>query len=266
MKKDEIEKSNTKLVLVLKLLVELSAIVAIFGFSASALLNDLVFKKWGLSFVQVASLSDVVMSGSSFAFSTLPTLLTSIFISVLMYFSVGKLLPKLEHFEKSKPYLDALFGFLIALFLLSMLSIPIIDYLFDRKINNLSLIFAISSFLFGCRIIYVEIYFEKKEKEKPLSIILSWFFMITTLSVGAFSIYHWFDGKISRYSMGGYNHSKILVLSKGEPFCGAESTLMWIGSQSAVIKCEIKRTPNKKIYTTTRNLETIELVSNLKVK
>lgn len=263
----EVNKSSKKLIPTLKLFVELSAVIAIFGFSASAILNDFVFKKWGLSFVQAASISDIIMSGSNFAFSVLPTLLISIAISFITYFGAGKLTSiEFSEHEKTKSKIENAFGFIIALFIIAMLGIPVYEIFVYKSIGIVALIFGVSAFLFSLRIFYIEVFSNPTPLSNLSDFILSWIIFFASFFIGFLTIYVWFNGKIETYSSYGYNYNKVYAVINGKYVCGDQSLLMWSGSQSVVIRCALKGKPRKFTYLMMRDVNGVRFTSTLKEK
>ena len=70
----------------LTLLAEMITVVGFLGFLGSILLNSYVFQKWNLNFLQVASLSDVVMSGLQLSID-----IASLSVMVVAGYAIGRL-------------------------------------------------------------------------------------------------------------------------------------------------------------------------------
>lgn len=63
---------------------EVTSIVLIIGFVVSAAINQLVFARWGLSFLMIADPSDVLMSGLGFLFDTFQALFVALLLALMV--------------------------------------------------------------------------------------------------------------------------------------------------------------------------------------
>jgi len=125
-------------------IVELLTVFGLLGFLGSTLLNGYVFAQWGLSFLQVASLSDVIMSGIQLSID-----LASISIIAVAGYVAGKVLYRFcpRRIESEKRAKTANFAYYLrvnCVALMTLGSVPLIIYVLSTGIGSIYVLNAIA--------------------------------------------------------------------------------------------------------------------------
>jgi hypothetical protein len=214
----------------IRLFVELISIFAIFSFIASTIINETIFTRWHLSFFQLATPEDVILSGLQFAFQSLPLVIAFSLVCYIYYLGLfnswlwsslgagGSIIgiSFLEIYFRKTPsvecgLLDSLFDALNAVFILFLLFsvLPVQRMIFSRKfvtsqISNRKLILT-----------------------RRVTIV---FLLLVALSYEI----HRQTSVIQEY---GYAGSHLEALSTKISGQQCKARVMWVGSKATILKC-----------------------------
>lgn len=221
-------------------IVELLTIFGLIGFLGSIMLNSYVFSFWNLSFLQVASLSDVIMSGLQLSID-----IATLSAAGLAGFGLGRLLfvivpdPEPGARSPSNVMLHGVEFVRAGILVILIFGSPVLMiYAVIVGLENLLLLHSLAAalgFLIG------NIKFERFGKgdafDKTMSAILS----VTLVGLFGYSYFQVFLSKDSVIGGGVANG----FLSKRHPFtliseapnC-PRARVLWIGERSIVARCE----------------------------
>lgn len=221
-------------------IVELLTIFGLMGFLGSILLNGYVFSRWGLSFLQVASLPDVIMSGLQLSID-----LASISVMALLGYLAGKVLYRLspDHPDEGTPkWVRFLFHVRtngVTIFTIG--SVPLIGYLIWKGISSIYLLYAIS-FAVGLVVgnLNTAKYWVGTVAEKCLVVVL-------TGSMLGLLLYGYVEAFLSNESVIGGGVERGFLSSRysfhiSPPHHDCpNAAVLWIGERSLVARCDTSR-------------------------
>ena len=216
-------------------IVELSTIFGVAGFLGSILLNGYVFTHWGLSFLQVATLSDVVMSGLQLSLDIASLSLFALVGYVAgrrLFLACGRSGPIWERVEKVRT------NFVTALV---VGSIPLTGYVLWRGVGgtgNLPVLYGIAAGVgFAAGNVNTSRYWGKDMADNAAAVV------VTTSVLGLFA-YAYVQAFLSKESVigggleGGFvsTRRQEFTLAGPQPAC-PRARVLWIGERSIVARC-----------------------------
>lgn len=229
----------------LRLTAEVSAVASVVAFVLSCVINGIVFAKWGHDFLQLASPSDVVMSGlrilSAIAIP-IGVAVTLAWIGVMgLQRATGltalaeKVPPK---YAKLREFLGALAGGFIGMvgvaWMILIVLLAFRDVYFSSDVKLGAGLFLILAGMAGA----TERFAENRTKETITFLIFFWLFLFASVASGTLATGRWLGARIDAQAAKGFHPQYIGVALNGQDVCLGRSRLLWSGSQSDLIECE----------------------------
>lgn len=231
----------------LKFIAEFSAACAFLGFFLSILLHALVFSKWKIDFVQIASPSDVLMSGMGFFVGLGLPLIAALFVgamvsTVVHHINLERVSPKLQKIHyvfrfARYPYIILCWILIIGTtVLLSRGSLPYFWMPMEDEpdrgfINWLAIVGGLLVVLGG----YFAVKNERAEKLDAVPV-------LTAVS-GVCALLLFGFAFINYQAAQGFQQSRTIISAPAG--CVGAGRVLWLGSQSTVVRCEAGQDPPK---------------------
>lgn len=265
-----------------KFLTETSIIITIMLFAASSVVHEVIFRSWNLSFLQISSPTDVIMSGISLIFPSLVSILAaSLFFVANIFYLYALDRDENDLSSKQKFTKGDIWHLLTVLFYTIFMAMAIFLGIFDiGELDKLpflewKLIFCAILISFALYGVWFSSYFDKKmkypwstrsienrEKRKIAEMkfdILVIGFVILTLCGGVRLGYIWLINIVRDKEENGFFKDHISVMLNGVDICKGGSRILWSGGEVLVVRCQNNQLTR---FIVVRNAENLLLISN----
>lgn len=201
-----------------KRLTEYFSVVTAASFAVSIFANQAVFDRWGLNFLQLATVTDVVMSGLSLLFFTIP-----LAMALLAAWVIGGLRGRLRWFGRVALIIAAL------IFALGLWGLA-----HGEADQGAAAAAASSGFVLVGLLSQPALRFRKERSLRAgIAVIAAVLAAVTLAQTVAYTV--------KRYEVRGYSADAQLYLQSATPYCKGRA--LWIGERAVVLDCSERSGP-----------------------
>lgn len=250
---------------IFRLTAELSALFSFVAFAASCVINSLVFARWRHDFLQLATPSDVVMSGTRLAGEIGGPLLVALplaafaLVAIMSSDDIEKVLKRLPGGERYASGVSMLaMMLLLALWGLGFVYVYVGVLRGDLFLpDTVDLGLGVFLLLVSSVMIWELVTDGNTGLDPGCATYGYWTYVLASLPAALLLCGSWFDQRIERLAASGFHGQRLAVLDTGNDVCGGGSRLLWSGSQAELVECP-RRTPSSgRLILVMRNAENL---------
>jgi hypothetical protein len=243
---DKVEARKLDWASIFKVTAEVSAVASILAFFLSCVINSMVFARWNHDFLQLATPSDVLMSGTRLlGYTGWPIFLAIVFVACfLLYLSrfyvidkwVNNIPSRYYYLRRVAKFFDnlLLFGSLVIWFLLFVYALQSFIK-FSPTVEICIGIFLLTAGVMGSAQEFL--FLDESSLEGWRIKVVFWTYMLASLLCGSLLTRQWLFDRVDAQAAVGFHRQELAVFREGKDICGGGSRLLWSGSDSSLVEC-----------------------------